>query len=199
MQLETLKVSFEALKVFCDVARHRSFSQAAATNEVTQSAASQIVLQLERRMGVQLIDRSTRPLQLTALGRVYYEGCKPLVEQYLELEASVRQAETEIAATVQVAAIYSVGLGDMGEYVERFTARQPNARVVLEYLHPRRVYEKVQDGTADFGLVSFPRKSRELTALPWREEEMVLACSPRHELARAKSVKPAQLEGLDYV
>ena len=199
MQLETLKVSFEALKVFCDVARHRSFSQAAATNEVTQSAASQIVLHLEKRMGVRLIDRSTRPLQLTPLGKVYYEGCKPLVEQYLELEASVREAETEIAATVQVAAIYSVGLGDMGEYVERFAAQQPNARVVLEYLHPRRVYEKVQDGTADFGLVSFPRKSRELTALPWREEEMVLACSPKHPLAQNLAVRPEQLAGEKYI
>src|SRR2546421_736284 len=82
-------MQFESLKVFCDIARHRSFSQAAAANNVTQSAASQIVLQLEKRMGVQLIDRSTRPLQLTPPGKVYYEGCKPLVEQYLELEASV--------------------------------------------------------------------------------------------------------------
>ena len=54
-----------SLKVFCDVVRHRSFSQAAHANEITQSAASQIVSQLEKRMDVQLIDRSTRPLQLT--------------------------------------------------------------------------------------------------------------------------------------
>src|SRR5439155_23412109 len=58
---------------------------------------------------------------------------------------------------------------------------------------------KVLEGTADFGLVSFPKKSRDLSALPWREEEMVLACPPSHPLARAKSVKPDQLEGLDYV
>src|SRR5438270_10948037 len=111
-------MQFESLKVFCDVARHRSFSQAALTNHVTQSAASQIVLQLEKRMGVRLVDRSTRPLQLTVPGRRYYEGCKGLVEQYLELEASVREANHELAVTVQVAAIYSVGLSDMGQYVE---------------------------------------------------------------------------------
>jgi len=43
-------MQFESLKVFCDVARQRSFSQAAQANDVTQSAASQIVSQLERRM-----------------------------------------------------------------------------------------------------------------------------------------------------
>ena len=74
-------MQFESLKVFCDVARHRSVSQAAAANDVSQSAASQIVLQLEKRLGVKLIDRSTRPLQLTREGQVYYDGCRGLVEQ----------------------------------------------------------------------------------------------------------------------
>src|SRR5439155_371990 len=129
-------MQFESLKVFCDVARYRSFSQAAQANQLTQSAASQIVLQLEKRLEVQLIDRSTRPLQLTALGQAYYAGCKGLVEQYMELEASIRDAQAQIAATVQVAAIYSVGLGDMGQYVERFIVRHPNVKIHVEYLHP---------------------------------------------------------------
>ena len=81
---------------------------------------SQIVLQLEKRMKVQLIDRSTRPLQLTLLGQTYYDGCKSLVQQYDELEGRIRSARVEISGTVMVAAIYSVGLGDMGQYVQRF-------------------------------------------------------------------------------
>ncbi|HEV3259503.1 MAG TPA: LysR family transcriptional regulator [Gemmataceae bacterium] len=192
-------MQFESLKVFCDVARYRSFSQAAAANSVSQSAASQVVSQLEKRMGVLLINRSTRPLQLTPLGKAYYDGCQGLVEQYLELEASVRNAESQLAASVQVAAIYSVGLGDISRYVERFITQQPHAKVHIEYLHPDRVIEKVLDGTADFGLVSFPRKTRELTALPWRDERMVLACAPAHALAAQRVIRPAQLAGEKYI
>jgi len=194
-------MQFEALQVFCDIARCRSFSQAAALQQppLTQSAASQIVHQLERRLGVQLINRSTRPLQLTPLGQAYYQGCKQLVESYLALEASIKQGRLSMTATVQVAAIYSVGLGDMGQYVERFAAEQPFARVHLEYLHSNRVVEKVLDGSVDLGLVSFPRKSRELVVLPWREEEMVLACQPGHRLARQLTIRPAQLEGEKYI
>jgi DNA-binding transcriptional LysR family regulator len=190
---------FETLKVFCDVARHRSFSLAAQANGRTQSAVSQLVLHLEKRLGVQLVDRSTRPLQLTPLGKIYYDGCKGLVDQYLELEAAVRQAHGGPAATVRVAAIYSVGLRDMHQYVERFALVQPGARVHIEYLHPDRVYAEVLDGTADFGLVSFPRKSRELKTLPWRDEEMVLTCAPGHALARNLAVEPRHLQGLRYV
>jgi DNA-binding transcriptional LysR family regulator len=199
MRLRQLGIQLESLKVFCDVARCRSFSQAALANGLTQSAASQIVLHLEKRLGVQLINRSTRPLQLTGLGQAYYDGCKKLVEQYMELEASIRDAQAQIATSVQVAAIYSVGLGDMGHYVERFTAAQPNVKVHVEYLHPDRVHERVLDGTADFGLVSFPRKSRELVSLPWREEDMVLTCSPGHALAAAEAIRPEQLRGEKYV
>ncbi len=192
-------MQFESLKVFCDIARHRSFSQAAVDNGVTQSAVSQTVSLLEKRLGAQLIDRSTRPLQLTALGRLYYEGCKRVWEEYTELEASIRRAQSELATTVQVAAIYSVGLGDMGQLVERFRAQHPSAHVHVEYLHPDRVYERVLDGTADLGLVSFPKKSRELTWLPWREEEMVVACAPAHALAPGRGVRVAQLAGQKYV
>jgi DNA-binding transcriptional LysR family regulator len=197
--MQRQRTSLECLQIFCDVARHRSFSQAALAHRRTQSAVSQIVLQLEKHLGVQLIDRSTRPLQLTAAGKRYYEGCNSLVEHYRELESSIRNAQNELDATVQVAAIYSVGLGDMGQYVELFHAEQPNARVHVEYLHPDRVYEKVRDGAADFGLVSYPRKTRDLNTLPWREEEMVLACAPDHPLATYKSVPPAQLNGVKYV
>ena len=124
---------FDALKVFCDVARCRSISQAAADNDLSQPAASLIVRQLEKRLGVQLVNRLKRPLQLTALGQLYYEGCKGLVEQYLELEASIRSARAGDGATVQVAAIYSVGLGDMGSLRRPLRAPEPGRQ------GPRRV------------------------------------------------------------
>lgn len=188
-----------SLKVFCDVVRRRSFSQAAQANDVTQSAVSQIVSQLEKRMDAQLIDRSTRPLQLTALGQAFYEGCKTLLAQYDELESSIRSGRAEVAGRVSVAAIYSVGLGDMGHYVERFAARHPQAQVHIDYLHPDQVIERVLDGSADLGLVSFPKKTPSVSAIPWRDEEMMLVCSPKHPLAAHLAVRMPELDGQKFV
>jgi DNA-binding transcriptional LysR family regulator len=98
-----------------------------------------------------------------------------------------------------VAAIYSVGLGDMGHYVEQFEADNRHAKVQMEYLHPDQVYQRVREEVADLGLVSFPSRSRELTVLPWREEEMVVACAPAHSLARFKRIRPAHLDGEKYI
>jgi DNA-binding transcriptional LysR family regulator len=197
MQPGTLNLN--ALRVFCDVARHRSFSLAAQANGVTQSAVSQIVAQLEKRMAVQLVDRSTRPLRLTPVGLRYCEGCTSILNQYEELEAGIRNARHEIASAVQVAAIYSVGLSDMGQYVQRLASEMPRAQVHIDYLRPDRVYERVLDGTADLGLVSFPAKSPKLTALKWRDEEMVLACSVKHPFAHRLAVPVRDLDGQTYV
>src|SRR5688572_15505970 len=189
----------EATKVFCDLINSGSFSKAAETNDLSQPTVSRFVHQLEEHLGGQLVDRSKRPLQPTALGRAYYEGCKRLLEQYAELEVALRRGQSERALTVRVAAIYSVGLGDMGHHVERFERDNPSAKVQIEYLHPDQVYQRIRDDLADFGLVSFPGRSRELTVLSWREEEMVVALAPSHALARFRRINPARLNGEKYV
>ncbi len=192
-------MQLEAIKVFCDIASMRNFSRAAAANGLSQPAVSRIVHQLEDRLKGKLVDRSRRPLQLTPLGEAYYQGCKRLLEQYLELEASLLRAPPSLAVTVRVAAIYSVGLGDMGQYVERFEAQHPHVRVHVDYLHPAQVYAHIRDGEADFGLVSFPRPTRDLVVLPWRDEEMVIACAPGHRLAGRASISVRELDGERYV
>src|SRR4030042_5999307 len=138
------------LKLFCDVARCRSVSEAARLNDVSQSAVSQTMLQLEKELGVQLIDRSTRPLQLTREGQRYYEGCRNLIHQHDVLVASVRRSKSQGPPTVQVAAIYSVGLRDMEQYLARFRELDPGHSAHIDYLHPNKVYERVLEGTADF-------------------------------------------------
>ncbi len=180
-------MQLESLKIFCDVVRWASFSRGAAENEVSQSSASQAVHQLEVRLGVKLIDRSKRPLVLTPHGKVYYEGCKELVGRYLEVENRVKAMADDptVVGTVRVASIYSVGLQHMSQYVRTFGELYPGANVRLEYLHPTRVVESVVSEEAELGLISYPRKWPDLTVIPWRDEEMVLAVHPSHRFAGA--------------
>jgi DNA-binding transcriptional LysR family regulator len=190
-------MQLEALKIFCDVVRWASFSRGAQENDISQSSASQAVHQLELRLGVKLIDRSKRPLVLTAHGKVYYEGCKELVGRYFEVENRVKALgdEHKVAGTVRVASIYSVGLHHMSRYAEEFAELYPEANVRLEYLHPTRVVESVANESAELGLISFPRKWPDLTVIPWRDEEMVLAVYPKHRFAALERVGVGQLEG----
>jgi DNA-binding transcriptional LysR family regulator len=188
-------MQLKSLKVFCDVVGWRSFSRAADENGISQSGASQVVNQLERRLGVKLIDRSKRPFVLTPEGETYYEGCRKLVQRYDALEDQVRTLHEEVSGRVRVVSIYSVGLHHMSRYLQQFLSQYPKANVRLEYQHPHRVYEAVEKDHADLGLVSYPRASRAIEAIGWREEPMVLVCAPSHRLAASRRIALEELAG----
>jgi DNA-binding transcriptional LysR family regulator len=188
-------MNLKSLKIFCDIVSRRSFSRAAEDNGISQSGASQVVSQLENRLGVQLIERSKRPLSPTREGQVFLDGCRKIIARYDALEDEVRSLHEQVAGRVRVAAIYSVGLHHMSRYLQEFMSQHPKANVRLEYLHPERVLEAVESGEADIGVVSYPRSTRTIHAEPWREEPMVLACAPGHAFASRETIQLAALDG----
>ena len=194
-------MQLESLKIFCDVVRLASFSRAAKENDVSQSSASQVVLQLEQRLGARLLDRSKRPLVTTDAGRAYYEGCRGILAEYQELENRVRLRadETPVEGILKVSSIYSVGLHYMVKVVSEFRDKHPQAQIRIEYQHPSSVLDHVLNDTSELGLISFPKKWPELNVIPWREERMVLAVPPGHRLAGREFVEPADLQDERFV
>lgn len=189
----------KSLKVFCDVVRQRSFSQAATKNGITQSGASQVVLHLEERLGVKLIDRSKRPWLLTPEGEVYYQGARKFIRQYYALEDQVRNFHDKVEGRVRVCSIYSVGLAYMNQFVHKFQADHPKADVEIQYHHPSRVYEHVENDMVDLGLVSYPKGNRTLESVVWREEPMAVACANNHPWAGRASITIDELDGAQLI
>ena len=189
----------ETLKLYCDIVRLKSFSLGATANQVTQSAASQAIQQLEAEFHTLLIDRSKRPFMLTPAGQVVYEGSQRVMATFDELRIALTTTHTEVRGTVRVAAIYSVGINIMSDHIHRFMAQFPQARVRIEYLHPDKVVESVLTDDADLGILSYPPRNRSLTILSWRDEPMVFVCYPGHRLARRRTILHQELTGENFV
>jgi len=192
-------VNLDTLRLYCDVVRLRSFSRAATASGVSQSAASQAIQQLEAELDATLLDRSCRPLAPTAEGRGFYDACRGLLAGFEKARADLAASRQRVEGTVRVAAIYSVGLHDMSRHMQPFMAAYPNARVLLECLHPHKVVEAVLNDEADLGILSYPASSRALQVLPLREEPMMVVTHPSHPLARRRRVSPADLDGARFV
>src|SRR5229473_2657824 len=192
-------MTLDGLKLFRDIAQDRSFSKGAALNGISQSAASQNLQDLERQLGISLLDRSTRPLSLTDAGKLYLEMCRDVLRRRDDFDAALDLLKSQVEGTVRVASIYSVGLSEMSQLEQEFSRRYPEAHLEVEYLRPEKVYEAVVTDRADLGLLSYPEATKEVTVLPWRQEEMVVAASPYHALADKSEVRPEDLNGLDFV
>ena len=166
---------------------------------VSQSAASQHVQEVERRLGVTLLDRSKRPLELTQAGRVYSDFCRDVLRREEEFSLMLETLKGDVDGTVRVASIYSAGLGEMSRLAEQFAAKYPTAQLHVEYMRPDKIYEALRDDTADLGLVSYPESTREIAVVPLRDEEMDLAVPPNHPLADRAEVYPADLNGYAFI
>jgi DNA-binding transcriptional LysR family regulator len=192
-------MTLDRLKLFRDIALARNLSRGAEACGVSQSAASQHLQEVERRLGVELLDRSTRPLELTGAGRLYYEFCRDVLRRKEELDAQLGKLKGGLHGAVRVAAIYSVGISDMSRLEMQLANRMPEAQLLVEYLRTEKVYDVVLAEQADLGLVSYPESNREITATPWREERMMVAAAPIHPLAAKKKLLPSDLAQRDFV
>ncbi len=187
------------LKLFRDITHHRSVSRGASLNGVSQSAASQHLQARESQLGVQLLDRSTRPLGLTEAGRLYYDFCRDVLRRKQELDIALDHLKGRVQGTVKVAAIYSVGILDMSRLESEFSRRMPDAELLVEYLRPEKIYGAILNEQADLGLVSYAESSKDIAAIPWRDERMMVAVAPSHPLASRKILKVTDLEGREFV
>ena len=116
---------FEECKLFRDVAHARSLSRAAQMNGISQSAATQHIQELEKRLGVQLLDRSTRPLGLTAGGKLYADCAATCCAARRISWPRSTKSKAQVEGTVRVASIYSIGLSEMPRLREEFAQRLP--------------------------------------------------------------------------
>jgi DNA-binding transcriptional LysR family regulator len=192
-------VTIENLRLVRDIAHFRSISKAARSHDLSQSAASQALSELERDLGTELFDRRHRPLDITAAGKVYLDYCREVLRKDEEMKATLAQLKKQTGGRVRLAAIYSVGLSEMSQIEARFEERFPEAELEVQYLRPERVWEAILADQAELGLMSYAESSREVVAIPWRDEEMVVAVSPEHPLARRQSIPISAIEGQAFV
>jgi DNA-binding transcriptional LysR family regulator len=190
---------FGDCKLFRDVAQARSLSRAATMNGISQSAATQHIQELEKQLGVMLLDRSTRPLGLTPAGKLYADLCRDVLRREEDFVAALDDVKSETEGTVRVASIYSIGLSEMTRLREEFALACPGAQLHIELLRPDKVYEAVLEDKADLGFISYPEHRRDLTVIPWREERMTVAVYPSHPLAGRSMLVPRDLDGQDFV
>jgi DNA-binding transcriptional LysR family regulator len=189
----------ETLKVFCDLVESGSFSLAASKNFITQSAVSQQIRSLEERYGRELVERSKGHVRLTQAGEVLYQAGKDIVQRYREIEGSLQALSRSVAGTVRVGTVYSVGLYEMSAPLKKYLQTFPDVTVHLEYTRANKIYEDVSKGEVDLGIVAYPSKRPQIVVTLFREDRLVLICSPQHPFAHLQRISIKKLHGEKFV
>ncbi|MGN6082079.1 LysR family transcriptional regulator [Trinickia sp.] len=145
---------FSDLNLFALVARHRNLAAAARELGVTPPAVSKRLAQLERRLGVRLMNRTTRRLSLTPEGELYLSSGSRLLGELLELEQLVARSRGEPTGLLRVNASFGFGRARIAPAVSDFVARYPAMKILLHLTdRPMSLQEEGFDLGIRFGEV----------------------------------------------
>lgn len=170
------------------MAELRSFSKTAEKHFLSQSAISQQLAQLEFLHRCQLVNRSKRPIELTKQGRVLYMAAKEIVQRYERLKSELKAATLSTQNRIKLAAIFSIGMHTLPDYLKQFMGIYPKVNIHIEYFNADTIYKLILSGDFDIGLVALPKKDKRLKVYEFENEPVVLACSPAHQLANYSKI-----------
>ncbi|MCK9796269.1 LysR family transcriptional regulator [Pseudomonas chlororaphis] len=123
---------FEDMRIFCQVMESGSFTHAADQLGLSKQFVSRRLIQLEERLGVRLLNRSTRRLDVTPLGQSYYESALRLLSEVEQVEQGIAGQNSEPRGTLRLSAPLSFALAHLGCLLPQFLQRYPQVSVEVD-------------------------------------------------------------------
>src|SRR5499426_3968590 len=180
------------LKTFLAVAQERSFSRAAAKVHRTQPAVSQAVRRLEIDLGEQLFDRSSKNGTLTDAGKVLQNYGQRLVRLAEETESAMRELRDLRRGRILIGA-NEAAVHTLLPLMARFRQRYPDIAIDVRRVPARQIAVEVQQGSLDFGALTFHPSEEGLLEVPVGTDELVLLVPPTHRLANRSQVSMSDI------
>src|SRR5471032_1213879 len=183
-----------ALRIFLAVAHERSFSRAAAKVHRTQPAVSQAVRRLEADLGEELFDRSSKTGTLTEAGRMLQNYGQRLVRLAEETESAVRELRDLRRGRILIGA-NEAAVHTLLPLIARFHVRHPHIAIDVRRVPARQIAVEVQQGSLDFGALTFHPSETGLLEVTVGSDELVLLVPPTHQFATRSQVTMEEVAG----
>jgi LysR family transcriptional regulator, benzoate and cis,cis-muconate-responsive activator of ben and cat genes len=175
------------LRYFVAVAEERNFTRAAERLHIAQPPLSRQIQQLEETLGVQLLERNSRPLKLTETGKFFYSHAAQLLAQTSELESMTRRVGN-IERSLSIGFVGSTLYGMLPKIIRRFRDENPTVELSLHEMSTMDQLRALKDGRIDVGFGRIRNEDANIRRVILREEKLIVALPQGHVLADLKPV-----------
>ncbi len=183
MNIDTL-----GLQGFVAIAEQGGFTKAAETLHITQTALSRRLQNLEAELGVRLVERTTRSVALTRLGRDFLPQARRLLMELTLALTEIQKTGRAQRGDVCIACVPTVGVQFLPRVIQEYSARFPQNRIKILDHSSAGVAEAVLRREAEFGIHIGGTHPAELANVPLLRDHFVLICRDDHALARRRGV-----------
>lgn len=182
---------FASMKAFTQVVQSGGFAAAARKMGVSRSTVNKLVINLENELKVQLLQRSTRQVNLTPTGLAFYERCLNILAEVEAAEVAVSELQTEPQGTLKINAPMSFGTLYLGKAIAKFSAQYPKLQIQLTL--EDRMIDPIAEGYDLTIRIAQPETSPSLVCQAIAPVSRVLCASPDYLAKRGVPSSPAQL------
>ena len=189
---------FEDMDVFVRIVDAGGIGRAADQLRVAKSAVSRRLVELERRLGVQLINRTTRRSSLTEAGRSYYQRAVQILADVSDLNAITSDADALLKGTLKIAVPLSFGLEHLSSAITDFAKMHPGLIVYLDFAD--RQVDLIEEGF-DLAIRIADLRDSTLVARKLAPIRHILCASPEYLARKGRPEIPQDLKthiGLHY-
>ena len=179
-------------EIFLKTAQLENITMAAEALNYTQSGVSHAIAAMEREAGCTLFHRSKSGVRLTESGKKLLPLVQELVNKQHALDQAMDAMSNRMAGTLRVGSFTSFTAVHMGGLIKEFTARYPDVKIELTNGIYREIEESIANGRLDCGFLSAVENDP-LDFLPLLKDEMLVIMSPKHPLAKKKSISLKEL------
>lgn len=187
------------LLAFRAVAELANFRKAAEAVHISQPAFSRRIDKLEQALGVRLLERTTRRVSLTVVGRDFARKVEALLDDLDETLLGLRGVATSRMGEVSVACVPSTVYYFLSQVIHRYRERYPKLRVKVFDASANEVLASVARGESDFGLNFMGSSEPDIDFRPLLEERFVAACRRDHPLAKQRQASWSDLAQHDFI
>lgn len=195
----SIQFDLNDLQAFAAAAELRNFRKAAEQVHISQPAFSRRIDKLETALGVRLIDRNTRSMELTGVGRDFARKVRQLLDDLDETLLGIREVGGARMGEVTIACVPSAVYYFLPPVLRSYHARFPRVRIKVHDASANEVLSVVTSGQADFGLNFIGSDEPGIEFRTILEERFVAACRKDHPLARKRRVSWSELGQYDFM
>lgn len=194
-----MKIDFDGVQAFVVIADLGSFSRAAQHLHMTQTALTRRVQKLEAYLGLKLLDRTTRRVELTPVGREFLPQAHAIVQSLtLEVER-LKGVSKHGRGNFTLACVPSMTSHVLPDVIRRYVKKHPENRIRLLDASSNEVRESVLNGQAEIGIAVSGEKHEALSERLLFEDPLVFICRMPHALQHKKSVTWSDMREADLI
>lgn len=187
------------LQVFHAVARQLSFTKAAEQLFMTQPAVTFQIKQLEEHLNTRLFERSHGSIALTPAGEMVLGYAEKILALSEELETRVGELTGAISGPLLLGASTTIAEFYLPQILGEFKAVHPHVQVHMTVANSETIESRVAEHALDLGLIESPSHLAGVQTEVCCEDELVMICSPKYKLSKARSVSAAEIAGEPFV